>query len=176
MRSVSYLLLLSGMLGWTANSAQAQVQGVGTPGLVPVWTDSGTLGDSVIIQDGIRIGIGTPDPSARLTIAGLGPYDAPLAARFDLINANARYGYLQHVTDDGTWQIATISAAGNFTRMIITADGNVGIGTVTSDFAKLRVVTDGGSSAPDAIYGSSPGIGVRAKPATPAASGSMARL
>lgn len=97
-------------------------------GQVPVWTDSSTLGDSVITQDGNnKIGIGTVAPSATFTVVGAGgPFDAPGAARFDLFNLTAGYGYLQHVLDDGTWQIATINAAGHATRMIISPDGNVG--------------------------------------------------
>jgi hypothetical protein len=82
-----------------------------------------------------NVGIGTPTPAGRLTVSGRGLYDAVGAARFDLYNTLFGGGFLQHVLDDGKWQLATTAGA---TRMVISNSGNVGIGTVNPS-AKLDV-------------------------------------
>jgi hypothetical protein len=59
-----------------ALSMAAQVSGSGTTNYIPVWTDSATLGDSIIFQAtpklGIpaAVGIGTVTPTAVLTVNG----------------------------------------------------------------------------------------------------------
>jgi hypothetical protein len=154
----SCLPLLVGLaLVWSANAAQAQVQGSGTPGQVPVWTDTSSQGNSVITQSpNNQIGIGTTTPTATLAVSGAGTYDAPGAARLDLFNTTAGDGYLQHVLDDGTWQIATINAAA--TRMVISPVGNVGIGTVTPGAIKLRV--DGATGGFSGVFANGQDFGV----------------
>jgi hypothetical protein len=65
--SVSFLIALfvSGSI------AEAQVGGSGTPGKVPVWVDSATLGDSVLTQDPSgNIGLGTATPAVKLDVLG----------------------------------------------------------------------------------------------------------
>ena len=53
----------------------------------------------------------TVNVKVPLALSGSGAYNAPGAARFDLYNTIAGNGYLQHVTDTGTWQIATTNGA-----------------------------------------------------------------
>jgi len=93
-------------------------------------TQLGGLPASRFVQFDVNnnIGIGTTTPSAKLTVSGAGAFNAPGAARFDLFNTTANSGFLQHVTDTGSWQIATTAGA---TRMLIDPSGNVGIGTNT---------------------------------------------
>ncbi|MGB4734431.1 MAG: hypothetical protein WBH19_08700, partial [Candidatus Nanopelagicales bacterium] len=45
------------------------VTGSGTANIVPLWTDTTVLGDSVIAQDGTNIGIGTTTPADKLSIS-----------------------------------------------------------------------------------------------------------
>src|SRR5215469_7930836 len=49
--------------------AVAQVSGSGTAGDVPIWTNSTTLGNSVVSQNGHRIGINFKSPKAALDVA-----------------------------------------------------------------------------------------------------------
>jgi len=49
--------------------SHAQVTGSGTKNTLPIWTASTTLGNSVIIQNGSNVGIGTNKPSAKLTVS-----------------------------------------------------------------------------------------------------------
>ena len=44
--------------------------GTGTTNFVPKWTNATTLGDSIIFDDGTRVGIGTTSPSHVLTVLG----------------------------------------------------------------------------------------------------------
>lgn len=48
----------------------AQVGGSGTPNRIPVWTDSNTIGNSVIVQAGGKVAIGTNGPAATLHVVG----------------------------------------------------------------------------------------------------------
>jgi hypothetical protein len=46
------------------------VQGLGTPGTIPKWVAPRKLGDSVLVESGGSVGIGTASPSARLEVVG----------------------------------------------------------------------------------------------------------
>lgn len=48
--------------------AMAQVGGSGTPGALPLWTATKTLGDSAVVQNNSNIGIGTTKPGSKLTV------------------------------------------------------------------------------------------------------------
>lgn len=105
----------------------------------------------------------TVNVKVPLSLSGAGAYNAPGAARFDLFNTTAGNGYLQHVTDNGSWQIASINGAA--TRIMIDPSGNVGIGTTTPG-GKLQVNGDNGygvvaySTDAIALYGRSDVYGV----------------
>ena len=51
-------------------TANAQVTGLGTAGTVPLWGGTTSLGNSVIIQRGKNLGIGTKSPSTKLDVVG----------------------------------------------------------------------------------------------------------
>src|ERR1700687_3505504 len=48
----------------------AQVGGTGTTKYVPLWTDSSTLGNSVLFQSGGKVGVGKTTPVASLDVNG----------------------------------------------------------------------------------------------------------
>jgi len=52
----------------------AQITGDGTPNHIPIWSNSTTLANSIIVQTGGKVGIGTIVPGARLDVnlAGVG--------------------------------------------------------------------------------------------------------
>jgi hypothetical protein len=65
------LLVLSFVLSLTlALQVQAQVDGSGTPDFIPKWTGPTTLGDSVIVETGGNVGIGTTAPGFSLEVIG----------------------------------------------------------------------------------------------------------
>ncbi|SPE45697.1 exported hypothetical protein [Candidatus Sulfotelmatobacter sp. SbA7] len=51
-------------------SMAAQVGGSGTTNYIPIWTDSATLGDSIIFQTGDQVSIGMGAQGATLTVNG----------------------------------------------------------------------------------------------------------
>jgi hypothetical protein len=100
---------------------------------------------AVVIKSGTgNVGIGTSNPSARLTVSGAGAFNASGAARFDLRNTSLGDGYLQNVTDNGAWQIATINGAA--TRMLIDSSGTV------STFGHITQARDKGGLVKAMIY------------------------
>jgi|SRR5271166_1179472 len=59
--------LFLAILGWAA-LGQAQVSGSGTAGTIPVWTGTTSLSNSVLLQSGNNIGIGSTNGAARLNV------------------------------------------------------------------------------------------------------------
>ncbi len=55
------------MIVWLS-TAYAQVTGSGTDHIIPIWTGTTTLADSPIVSDGGRVGIGTSNLNAKLTV------------------------------------------------------------------------------------------------------------
>lgn len=72
--------------------------------------------------------------SGKLRVSGTGAFNAGAPARIDIINTLGA-GFLQHVTDQGLWQLATTNG---LTRIVVDNSGQVGIGTTTPN-QKLEV-------------------------------------
>ena len=100
---------------------------------------NGTAGGTLSANS---LGLGTASPTARLSITGAGAFNAAGAARLDLFNTTANTGFLEHVTDAGLWQLATMSGAA---RVAVNQTGNVGIQTTTPS-ANLTVAQSGTGS------------------------------
>ena len=108
-----------------------------------LYTKNGVTPQMMVGTDG-RVGIGTTTPTARLTIAGSGAYNAAGAARLELANTAGGGSFLQHVTDTGLLQFATPQGA---TIMAMNSEANIGIKTLPDEGsfqgkATLRVATD----------------------------------
>ena len=56
-----------GLIGQPAQVA-GQVTGSGTPGTLPKWTGTTTQGDSIIVESGGLIGVGTSTPTVKLDV------------------------------------------------------------------------------------------------------------
>ena len=122
----------------------------GTIGQTLRFDGSNWIASSVLKNDGTNIGIGTPDPTHKLTITGttqtlrlIGPGSYGSTAQLNFGDGN--YVYISEDIDD---KLLIYSS----TRTAITG-GNVGIGTTTPDY-KLSVAgiiqtTSGGIRFPD---------------------------
>jgi len=139
----------------TTLSDLSGVDGSGTANYLSKWSDSDTLTDSVIYDNGTNIGIGTSTPSNTLEVAG--PDSSTGTIKWQ--NAGSRKpGYLYSDSAgvaiyDTTLSTAGIYLAGNnridfrvngSERMRITSAGDIGIGTstVTNSTGYVRVSMD----------------------------------
>jgi hypothetical protein len=107
----------------------------------------GTVNTDIYYSAG-KVGIGTNNPSQKLTIAGSGTYNQVNAAAIVLDNTTAAQKWEWHALDDGNMQLADYTGAAS--RLIIKkgtvagylyldgTNGNIGIGTA-SPIAKLDV-------------------------------------
>jgi hypothetical protein len=104
-----------------------------------VWSDSqaadfaSSRTDQFLIRAANGVGIGTTNPSARLTVAGSGAFNSVSAAAIVLTNTAANgHAWQWHALDDGRMQLADFTLGDS--RMVITTNGNVGIATANPNF------------------------------------------
>ena len=134
------------------------VDGSGTAGRIPKWSDSNTLGDSEIFQSGTSIGIGTTSPAEKLDVNGdvtfgTGNKFQTVVNAIKGLGANAVFlrsalssaanPSFSNSDDQNTGMFLPGSDVVGFTtnaseKMRITSTGNIGIGT-TAPTAGLQV-------------------------------------
>jgi hypothetical protein len=112
------------------------VTGSGTANIVPLWTDTTVLGDSVIAQSGTNIGIGTNTPADKLSISssinqiGLDSGDIATYGTLDL-GMFTNGAFIGTQAGSNTQSDLLRFGTSGTERMRITSTGNVGIGTTT---------------------------------------------
>jgi|GEM_PF-2452366 len=105
------------------------LSGSGTINHIAKWAGANTLGNSIIYDTGVNVGIGSTHPSTRLSI--LSNVDDILK----LVRTGASSSYLWALGTDGK---LVLKDQENNVRFALDTDGNVGIGTVDPD-QKLEV-------------------------------------
>jgi len=145
-------------LDWKTLSEITGVDGTGTAGYVPKWTDTDTIGNSVIREASSKIGIGvSPDEDLHVSATAgarvlLTRTASDTASILGAVYFGAENGdkYLASITsyqdgaaDSGRLDFTTEATGGDReTRMTIKSDGKVGIGT-TSPSRLLTVNSTG---------------------------------
>ncbi len=127
----STLTCASPSSGGGSGSGSGSGFGSGSTNYISKWTGSTSLGNSIIYDNGINVGIGTTNPNAKLEING----NMRLTNRgqyIEFVNSGHRIGR------DSSNDSLTFST-GNVTRMVINPYGRVGIGT-TNPQGILHVV------------------------------------
>ena len=146
---------------WISLSEISGVDGTGTANYVAKWSDTDTITDSVIYDDGTNVGIGTSSPAQKLHVDGnirVGDTNDVIYADkfFTVSNANLHIG-----ANNGYDTVFFNGPADE--RMRITSSGNIGIGTTNPDY-KLEVDGTLGVSRTDGIiFAGSTGTGTGSK-------------
>jgi hypothetical protein len=156
----------------TTLSDLSGVDGSGTANYLPKWSDSDTLTDSVMYDNGTYVGIGTTSPNNELEILGSNSPRISLRTSNEAVSealelgfqvgtgANASsnsVGLIKSVITQATpsaligdMEFQTNSGDAISTKMIIKGDGNMGIGTSTPS-ARTHISSSGNTSATNAL-------------------------
>src|SRR6266567_4182194 len=156
----------------SSGGVQPLVAGTGTQNQLAKWTDnSGTLGNSVVTETGNNVGLGTTTPGAPLESfksAGANAAGGGLiVSRYNDGGGTFRGGaiysrFISAASDDalvfGVTSTGTKNPYTDFdqARMVILANGNVGIGTINPRF-KLDVESIDGDEGTASLYGENSG-------------------
>ena len=118
------------------------VIGGGTVNFIPIWKTGTKLGNSILFQGGVNVGVGTTTPNAKLEVGAAG--EGSLALRLD----SGPNSFLD---------ITPTNSGGKFQTVFDTVNGrdigfagrthNVGIGTTAPNFGKLQIYKTGGVPA-----------------------------
>lgn len=129
--------------------AQQTITGTGTIGNIPIYVGIYEIGNSLIVQNANKIGIGTGTPSELLDVIGSIKSSKAIITETNLVFHDQRASPSHNCAinwgagGSGALYFRTLTAAGNLqnyaNRMVLTNAGNLGIGT-TSPSEKLEIV------------------------------------
>jgi hypothetical protein len=129
------------------------LSGSGTTNYLPKWTGSTGLGDSIIYDDGINVGIGTSSPSAKLDV------NVSTGGTIGVRISGDSSSDMLRVTQTGSGNAIIVEDSSNpdSTPFVVAADGRVGIG-VTSPLSTYKLHVRNGNATNSAAIAGSTGV------------------
>ena len=118
---------------WPTSGDLGSIDGSGTAGYLPKFSDADTLADSAIFESAGNVGIGTTEPGEKLDVSGrimsssLGQGAARLWTRTDVDSLTLSYNSKLDPNDSGSW-VKDVSSQGSWTW------GWMGSGTIDNDY------------------------------------------
>ena len=124
----------------TSDTLANGISGTGTTNYIPKFTSSSAIGNSLLYDDGISVGLGTTSPVSAgvgmptLDIAGASTKAATLWLHGNGTTTNTTGFQIQHGTNSLAYlwnfsNTAMVFATNNTERMRLDASGNLGLGT-----------------------------------------------
>jgi hypothetical protein len=135
----------------SAATWNAKIGGSGTTNYLAKFTASGTVGNSLIYDNGTNVGVGTTSPVAKLTILGSNSIGGSIptswaaisSGRFGIVNGNNSFYFDLSSTPYAELSTYNYSTGTTFPLVLQGNGGNVGIGS-TSPLNKLHINDNSG--------------------------------
>jgi hypothetical protein len=148
--AVVIMMLAAASAVAVAQISPEAVGGTGTTNYIPLWTNSTTLGRSILFQNGLNVGLGTTAPLAKFQVSAATPLVT--IKGLNTATTGATYGVLG--------QANSVSGTGVYGKAIATTGAAIGV--------------RGSSASPNGYAGlftnSAQGIAIKASDGTPVSS------
>ncbi|HOA10704.1 MAG TPA: hypothetical protein PKN65_10540, partial [Tenuifilaceae bacterium] len=159
---------VGGVIGCGAAGTGGGVNGSGTANYITKWSNTSTISNSLVYDNGTNVGVGTTSPQGKLAVAGTGYFTGavrvgtPITSS-DAVDRNYVDSAISALGGDNLGDhIATqnlrlgsywLSGDGGNEGISVDASGNVGIGTTTPE-AKLNIYAGDGNGLKISGFGS----------------------
>jgi hypothetical protein len=117
------------------------VDGTGTTNYITKWSDSNTITNSLLFDDGTKVGIGTASPTTKLDIRSVSANQIGLQIVANSTTGQSFGARIYAGTNSSDYAFTIFNASDSANLFHVRGDGNVGIGT-TVPAQKLQVVGD----------------------------------
>jgi hypothetical protein len=138
------------------------ITGTGTTNFLSKFTGATSLGNSQIFDNGTDVGIGTTSPTQKLDVTGnIRVYDASLYLDFSGNAGGIQWRLNPFIAGVANSGFEIKDATNNASRLVISGDGNVGIGTTSPEsgwkFDVAGIATMGSTAGNGRLYISTDG-------------------
>jgi hypothetical protein len=136
------------------------VTGTGTTNYVAKFTSSSAIGNSQIFDNGTNLGINNTSPGQKLTVTQT-TNDSSSVGFFTSASTGTSYGpIILAGTNSSDATLRIYNQAGTLPYLFVRGDGNVLIGTTTSNNHKLEIVSGATSAIRISVDSGTNGIGM----------------
>lgn len=147
---------LAVLIGTALHVSAQGVKGTGTPGTVPVWSGGHQLSNSVLVESGGNVGIGTQTPQATLDVTGADPAGFILRGINTSTTGQGGGGYFQTDSPSGVALVAVSTSSTGQTAGIFAQTSCTSCGAIIGQ----QLAPSGFGGAITGINASDDGVGV----------------
>src|SRR3954451_25114252 len=117
MKRIAVVIMMLAAASAVAQISPEAVGGTGTTNYIPLWTNSTTLGRSILFQNGLNVGLGTTGPLAKFQVSAATPFVT--INGLNTATTGSTYGVLG--------QANSVSGTGVYGKAVATTGAAIGV-------------------------------------------------